>query len=206
VNSIKCEFCSAPATIMQQRSDHRIAPEDLPNIIAGDMTSSQPASGYRVVVVCDDHALDSAGLPSAAIPAQQAVAAAVAIRGYREGYTAHQFAARQVAKLAEELLEVAEHMAWPAYPETNTNSNIKAMLGDIDTAGTMAKRVFNNPDSWADQPDSAVDPLPMIAELADLQVAIFCLAGALAEITGQPVDIVALARDKATADIDRGVR
>ena len=128
---------------------------------------------------------------------QRRVFAAVQARGYTDGWTEAQFVARQVSKLVEELAEVAHEV--PAVGAT-----ILIKLADV---AEMAREEFDEKDAWTPPvwPAFAERLWPdrraaIASELADLQVVLF----AAAERMG--VDIVALAVEKAEADVKRGVQ
>lgn len=116
--------------------------------------------------------------------AQQAVAAAIAARGYRDGWTADAFQARQIAKLQEELGELAQ--------------TFKGPFSLIDVAGRQMKQYFDSPRGWSGV--SCLDPEAARAELADVCVVALVLAEALG------FDVVQAALDKAQKDVPRGVR
>ena len=124
--------------------------------------------------------------------AQEIVAANVAARGYRDGWTAEQFVARQLAKLTEELGESLDQLA--GLPR----------LADVDwltagyTVGQTARQPFDHKEIWfsvyLENPDR------LRSELADMQVVLFAAAAAL------DFDVVQAAIDKSGADVARGVR
>ena len=129
---------------------------------------------------------------------QQQVYNAVAERGYTEGWTDEQFVGRQVAKLLEEGAEVAECLR----RELVTTPFFVILARG---AGLAAREAFdNNGETW----DTAhiTDPDKMIGELADVLVVLFCAAEGLSRMTGRKFDIVELAKRKALADVERGVR
>lgn len=133
------------------------------------------------------------------IDAQDEVAAAVTERGYRAGWTAGQFAARQIAKLQEELGELAELTATDAF-------YLKPWwLPHVREAARKCKWAFDSAEHWWKHAIIA-DVERAKEELADLQVVIFCLADALGEISGEPYDVVQAAVEKAQEDVERGVR
>ena len=129
--------------------------------------------------------------------AQDLVAGAVKARGYYQRpdgtyWTREQLAARQVAKLTEELGELTEHI-WacgqgqgPAYWEEA-----------LHIASTRAKRSFDR-GNW--EHAEVTDHEAAASELADIVVVAFTLADALG------VDVVAAAVAKAEHDVNRGVR
>lgn len=124
---------------------------------------------------------------------QAMVGTAVTQRGYRAGWTAEQFAARQVAKLQEELAELAEQAPLP-----------KALPLQIEIAGDGARRMFDDAAVWAGDFDNW-NIAKAKAELADVVVVALALAAVLDELT-PPYDVLAEAVAKATADVTRGVR
>ena len=129
--------------------------------------------------------------------AQAQVADCITRRGYREGWTAEQFLARQLAKMMEELGEAASNCRLP-------DDYIGASAWEIAIAAGSARADFDDKTLW--QCSGAKDPDALESELADMQVVLFAMADALAQIKGKPVDIVELAVDKARQDIGRGVR
>lgn len=131
---------------------------------------------------------------------QETVYTAVVERGYREGWTAEQFVARQAVKLVEEVAEIAEALILPP-----------AILGQILRVGEDAGNVFDRVKDtrvWEDA--TIVDMLALQKELADAQVVLFCAAEALNEVLNkhgeERFDVVAAAQAKAMADVTRGVR
>lgn len=128
--------------------------------------------------------------------AQRMVCEFVARRGYREGWTAEEFLARNIAKLQEELAEASEHV-----PVSTLNDALR-------TVGDFARFVFDNHDKrlWAVGEIPAEDLKALRSELADCQVVLFCLAGAVGDIEDERFDVVSAALSKAIADWKRGVR
>jgi len=133
---------------------------------------------------------------------QEQVAEAVAARGYREGWTAEQFAARQVAKLAEELGE----LQCVFFLSGKRNWGGDSLEHAIDDVGAFASERFNDRHDWNDARPVPGALATARAELADIQVVVFALASALSEIDGEPFDVMQAALDKATADVERGRR
>ena len=115
---------------------------------------------------------------------------AVEARGYRNGWTSDQFAARQVCKLVEEVAELAAtislddkaHVPW---------------LSSIRRAGELARLSFDNPGIWGEV-EIALDKFR--SELSDCQVVTFC-AGECVDL-----DTAQAAVEKAEKDVERGVR
>ena len=130
---------------------------------------------------------------------QQEVYDAVAARGYTEGWTDGQFVARQLCKLTEELDEATLHIHLP-----DSRLSWGRWLFHLSNAGISARDEFDNKDRWNDAWISDLEALR--SELADLQVVLFCAAEALARATGEPFDVVQKAKEKALADVERGVR
>lgn len=125
--------------------------------------------------------------------AQEIVAANVAARGYRDGWTAEQFVARQLAKLTEELGEAARLVT----PASYEHRNLDAWLEALQDAGIAARFAFDDKSAWTGLIHiSRLAP----AELADMLVVLFAAAEAL------DFDIVQAAIDKSSTDVARGVR
>lgn len=118
---------------------------------------------------------------------------AVKARGYRDGWTAEQFAARQVVKLQEELGELS------------TWFNLPFVMNCIHDAGGAAAYIFDDKETWeALAMQTAVEPA--LEEIADMLIVIDCLIAGLEEITGEEIDMQKIVEKKAFADIERGVR
>ena len=128
---------------------------------------------------------------------QRRIYDAVVHRGYREGWAAEQFAARQVAKLTEELGELSRciHMLWAF--ESGFEIELRC-------AAEQARAAFDGPgweNAWIESTQDALD------ELADIVVVACCLAEALGEIRPDlDTDLMQAALAKADADVTRGVR
>lgn len=125
--------------------------------------------------------------------AQEIVAANVAARGYRDGWTAEQFVARQLAKLTEELSEVVCDVAFPSSNTRGVDWRVS-----VSMAGLSGRWLFDDRPAWENI--SLDDPDAIRAELADMQVVLFAAAQAL------DFDIAQAAIDKSSADVARGVR
>ena len=124
---------------------------------------------------------------------QNQVAENTAARGYRDGWTAEQFAARQVCKMVEELDEL----------DACFGSYGHGWRYDLEISAQNARDKFDS-DVWDDVEIWQVKKAQQ--ELADLQVVIFNRAAALGEIAGEPFDVVHAAVAKSAADVERGVR
>lgn len=120
---------------------------------------------------------------------QYDVYAAVRERGYLEGWTPEQAAARQIAKLTEELAELSDAV--------NLNYVDGDWLTALRTAGALARRAFDDHDCWQ---LATCNPWVVEAELPDIMVPALVLAQVL------DMDAVTAARQKAIADAARGVR
>jgi hypothetical protein len=125
---------------------------------------------------------------------QSQIYEAVVERGYgpkEQGLTSNQFAARQIAKALEELIELAETI------EINGRQLSRLVFGDFaHETKRMAKEVFDRKEIWT---KAEFDEQEFLSELADT-VPLFNAAEALG------VSLLALCRDKAMNDIKRGVR
>jgi NTP pyrophosphatase (non-canonical NTP hydrolase) len=124
---------------------------------------------------------------------QQDVYNAVSERGYRDAWTGGQFAARQVAKLIEEVGELAK---WFDIDGTWRNM--------LRITAASAKRQFDSAWAWDNAGIGQIENAKQ--ELADVQVVVFCLAEVLGEVSGEPFNVAAAALGKSRGDIDRGVR
>jgi hypothetical protein len=125
---------------------------------------------------------------------QRDVAGLVVQRGDREGRTPEQFIARQVCKLAEQIGELARHVDLPG------------RLGPlIASTGTIARWTFDQDRAWQDGGTSCT-PHALMAELAGVQVVVFCLAEELARLTDEDYDVVERALVNVAADTMRGKR
>jgi NTP pyrophosphatase (non-canonical NTP hydrolase) len=124
--------------------------------------------------------------------AQEIVAANVAARGYRDGWTAEQFVARQLAKMTEELGESLDQIGG------------LSRLPDLDwltagyNVGMTARQLFDHKQIWGSVYLENTDLLR--SELADMLVVLFAAAAAL------DFDVIQAAIDKSGADVARGVR
>lgn len=125
--------------------------------------------------------------------AQEIVAANVAARGYRDGWTVDEFVVRQLCKLTEELGEAIRCMT----PESAVYGRVDDWISLIQDAGRCAREVFDDYEGWRYLFHlSKYTP----GELADMQVVLFAAAAAL------DFDVVQAAIDKSSADVARGVR
>lgn len=125
---------------------------------------------------------------------QEQIYDAVIERGYgpkEQGLTREQFAARQIAKMFEELLELAETVSIDG--KTLDELLLGWYAGDVKR---LAKEFFDKREIWT---KAELAEREFIKELAD-SVPLFNAAEALG------VSLLALCRDKAMRDIERGVR
>ena len=118
---------------------------------------------------------------------QAIVYAAVEARGYTNGWTPQQFAARQAAKLQEEVSEYADFCHLP-----------QRLATDITVAGQHARTVFDIEKQWTNS--GCFDRDAACKELADIVVVALCAAEALR------FDVLEAALNKATQDATRGKR
>ena len=132
---------------------------------------------------------------------QRRIYEAVKARGYREGWTAEQFIARNVAKMQEELFEASELVAL-------SDENCYTAIA---LAAALARREFDNGD-WTDTGFTLPFPYQEEAhadfkgELADMYVVLCCMAEALGEMDGEAFSLEDAALAKSERDIDRGIR
>ena len=126
---------------------------------------------------------------------QQEVYKNVSKRGYRKKWTVGQFILRNAWKMCEELFEFSLGL-----PGVHGGFN---WLRSLEYTAGGCKDLFDNA-----QLNTVViaDTQHMKEELADMQVVLFCIASAIAEIDGENFDVVDAAVRKSQADIDRGVR
>ena len=127
--------------------------------------------------------------------AQEIVAANVAARGYRDGWTVDEFVARQLAKMQEELGEAIEHTDCNDEPQ---NRLFILLSNNATMAGERGKAAFDDKGCWTGVMIRGLDALR--SELADMLVVLFAAAQAL------DFDVVQAAIDKSSADVARGVR
>ena len=129
--------------------------------------------------------------------AQDLVAGAVKARGYYQRpdgtyWTREQLAARQVAKLTEELGELMDAI-WAV-----GQGNGPARWEDLLYEATIGAKLAFDKGAW--EHAEVTDHDAAASELADLQVVLFTLADALG------VDVVQAAITKAERDVTRGIR
>ena len=122
---------------------------------------------------------------------QRDIVAAVANRGYLDGYDIDQRIARQLVKEFEELCEALQCIR-------STDETLDVLLYDVFRLGMYARAVFDVPSLFD---GVTVDVPTLLDELPDLVVPLAVLADAV----GVP-DMMDLAQAKAWADVARGVR
>jgi NTP pyrophosphatase (non-canonical NTP hydrolase) len=136
--------------------------------------------------------------------AQDVVAQATEERGYRLGWSDTQFLARQIAKLQEELAELADCMKLEFWGEGDQSPVDFA----IEQAGKKARQWFDDRHRWnlvvMKGNESVGERLR--SEAADCQVVLFNIAATLERMGEEPYDVVEAAVEKSKADIKRGVR
>ncbi len=127
---------------------------------------------------------------------QQAIYQATHERGYTAGLTREQFALRQVAKLYEEADELVAKFAMTASGDPVMYAMWWRFTYAVEEAGRAARDLFEA--SWS---ETEVFVLPDThTEAADCAVVLANLAQALG------FDLMQEAREKAEADVVRGVR
>lgn len=113
----------------------------------------------------------------------------------RDGWTVERFAARQVCKLVEKLGELSACVRWST-PQFDLQSK-------LNNATWIAHAALDS--GFCDWEKAGMfDAEHAKSELAGIQVAVFNLAAALAEITGEPFDVVQAAVEKSAANVERG--
>lgn len=127
---------------------------------------------------------------------QGVVYSAVEDRGYTKGWTDEQFAARQMAKLIEEMGELSE-LAKSQFGVP------PAYALHLHGAAVLARDIFDKGD-WGGAVITSVEKAK--EELADIQVVLFCMAEAISRMENEEFDIIKSAVSKAIGDITRGVR
>lgn len=121
---------------------------------------------------------------------QALVAQAVADRGYREGWTDEQYAARQICKAVEELSELQTGISWFL--------RLLPFVTGLRLTGQYAQQDFDQPDGWDEV--VGVDLEVIAAELPDVVIPLLVLADTLG------IDLEQAIREKVLGDIGRGVR
>ena len=124
--------------------------------------------------------------------AQDTVAANVAARGYRDGWTTAEFVARQFVKMTEELDEAVGNIGLPrSYSGVEWRVKLKE-------AGANAREAFDDKGSWVGVYLGNYSAIQ--AELTDMMVVLLAAADALGFY------ILPAAIEKSSADVARGVR
>lgn len=122
---------------------------------------------------------------------QRGIVAAVADRGYLDGYTIDQRIARQLVKEFEELCEALQSV-------NADDTDLHLFIQHAHSQGRWARAIFDVPSLF----DGVLVDVPtLLDELPDLVVPLAVLADAV----GVP-DMMDLASAKAWADVTRGVR
>lgn len=121
---------------------------------------------------------------------QERIAQAVAERGYGQsaGQTDASYLVQQIVKAIEEMCEVVGAIQWP------TTAPPWAKLAEV--LGKEARVVFDRRE-WGDPTD--VDDA-VLEEMADVLIPLLVAAHAL------EADLLGIAEDKATSDVERGLR
>ena len=122
---------------------------------------------------------------------QRGIVAAVADRGYLDGYTIDQRIARQLVKLFEEVCEAMQCI-------NADDTDLHLFIQHANSQGKWARAIFDVPVLFG---DVLVDVPTLLEELPDLVVPLAVLADAVGV-----TDMLDLAQAKAWADVARGVR
>lgn len=139
---------------------------------------------------------------------QKDIYEAVQKRGYVDPYSHETFIARQIVKLAEEVGELFENLD----VDLSATQEMQGLQGAVEAVRVLARTVFSDPDAW--KPGSGIGLLDVRPvglkyvrkEAADAAVVLACLAEAIDRLDVQPFDLEQAALEKATADVERGVR
>ena len=124
---------------------------------------------------------------------QAAIFKALVDRGYTDGLTADQLAARQVAKMLEEVLEATDHI-------TGFSPRVQSL---IVTLHAEVRAEFDDLVRWQEQ-GSICDHQGLEYELCDVGVTLANAAEAM--YMDEQFDVMQGALRKATNDVKRGVR
>lgn len=183
-----------PLPVIRRVADRH--PESKPKALfciccTDDTEHVQDAECYFRCVICNQK---HGELLMTAYAAQQAVAANVAQRGYRDGWTDEQFAARQVAKLIEEAAELAETVHTYTIPRGLS----RWWKSTMHEAGKLSRTIFDGDVMFWDR--ISLDTNRAKAELTDVVVAALTLAQALG------FDVCQAAVEKSAVDVARGKR
>jgi hypothetical protein len=127
--------------------------------------------------------------------AQAAIFDALEDRGYTTGLHYEQLAARQIAKMLEEVCEAAACVAGFS----------PVMQATIGTLHQMARSEFDDRTRWQDR-GRIISLSGLRAELADVAVTLANAAEAVSWYDECKFDVMQEAVGKATADVSRGVR
>lgn len=147
------------------------------------------------------------------LPEQRLVFEAVVARGYLDPWTLIEFVHRQLWKLQEELAELFDAAGYTALnhlTHDDERDDAEKIARQVESAGKTARSYFTaqTPEFYKILPDIPMNPAKVAAELADMQVVLFCLAQALQtgweELEHFNVNEMALAKSR--FDIRRGIR
>lgn len=134
---------------------------------------------------------------------QTEVAKATEARGYREGWSDVQFLARQIAKLQEELTELAFYVRDDNSAIEETNLEWR-MIAAANAARAVFHGVWFSFAGLRHENQETFDGLRL--EAADCQVVLYNIAATIERITGEKFDLSQAALEKAIIDIPRWAR
>lgn len=129
------------------------------------------------------------------LDAQTAIFESLEDRGYTAGLEYEQLAARQIAKMLEEVCEAAACVAGFS----------PVMQAQIGTLQQMARSEFDDKARWQDR-GRIISLSGLKAELSDVGVTLANAAEAISWHDERKFDVMREAVGKATADITRGIR
>jgi hypothetical protein len=194
-----CPVCNAKDTVKWVRGvylchcGHELTRAQYDDLLAGDYDAWLTEVPDHVALIEMSETITAQNTN-----ARQRIFQAVVNRGYLEGWTMEQFAARQVAKAGEELGELVTSVRGGRFMMPSACSwqyYLKAAAG-------WCRQAFDESDAWT---WTQIDTQVAKSELEDLYVVLSCLEAALNEIDG-PYDMEQAALDKALADVERGTR
>jgi len=128
---------------------------------------------------------------------QRVIYNAVKQRGYIDGYTPQQLAARQAAKIIEEAAELLSTMSPHFESAPDLTDEWFYLRAQTLAAAKTARALFDRND-WNRADVVVMEDAP--SEAADCAVVLFTLAETLG------IDLAQMAAEKAESDVKRGVR
>lgn len=129
-------------------------------------------------------------------PQEMVYQSVIVARGYGQKLTPEEICVRQISKLAEELVEIAEHTDGAQSPFWEILEKVSPLARvEFDEGEHKSYSILRDEDAEA-----------LKQEMADAQVVLFVMAQAYTLATGEEFDILQAAVAKALRDERRGVR